>query len=318
MSIPEAQGKVLTDLAQSGDEAAKAWSGDLGLKPQPETTGDEKEQTNGAAAVAEDAAAKDGDVGAKAAATTDDAGDAEKAKAGVDAGRDGAGGGDKKPSIYAEVRRLKQERRELRMERDESRKREETLNQRLAALEAQSKTAVDGSKAPKTEEDLLSKLLTDPKAVLAERDKGLLDSVREAIRDEQKKIRVAETRRQEQSSAIKTLESIKDFDLDRDEEKVFELMEEEYGLDEDDVAHMLATRPGKTAAWIKRAWEKKFSLAVSDQVKADKAAARTQATAGSGKTHSKTTMETLNARAKGAKTKEELEAVWEEAAKILS
>lgn len=311
MSIPEEQGKVLDGLAASGDESAKAWASELGREPQPAPTGDAKEKASDAA----DTKPADDAVKAEAKAEAKPAESSEEGS-GVDANRDGAGGGDKKPSIYAEVRRLKQERRQLRNERDESRRREEALNSRLAALEAQSKNVPDGSKSKSAEEDILAQLLTDPNAVFADRDKRLVQAVREALKHDLSALRQAEERRSEKSSAIKTLESIKDLDLERDEDKVFELMEETYGFTEEEVEELLASKPTRTAGMIKRAWEKKYSTALPDNVKADKASARVVAVGGGGQSHAKSTLSDLNSRARGARTKEDLDRLWEEAGKL--
>lgn len=316
MNIPEEQGKVLDDLASSGDAGAKDWAAELGREPKPATNGDVNKQPNGAA----DKAKPDGN--AKPEGDRQDRGPDGNAtpegedKPGVDAHRDGAserGGG---PNVRAEVRRLKQERRQLREERDASRKREETLNSRLAALEAKLSSTSHDHKPNATEEDLLTQLLTDPKKVFADEKKSLQEGMRELFREEMAKARALEESRAQRSSAIKTLESIKDFDLERDEDEVFEIMAEEYGLDEEDVEHLLATRPVKTAAWIKKAWEKKHSTALDDATKADKAAARATTAGGGGSTHSKATLSDVNSRAKGAKSGEDLDRLWGDVEKL--
>lgn len=314
--INEDQGKVLSDLAASGDATAKGWASELGIEPKPVTSGDEKKEQGGAA---DDAKLKvepktDGD-GPGAGGTNVKGGTDSEVKDGVDAHRDGASGSGGGPDARNAMRRLKQERRQLRMERDASRQREEELNKRLAALEAQAAKS-NGQPAKDAEEDELVKLLTKPKDFLRERDQNLIAAVREALKEDLAKARAAEEGKAQKTSAIKTLESIKDFDLERDEEEVFEIMEKEYGLDEDDVAHLLSTRPEKTANLIKRAWEKGHSLALDDKAKSDKAAAKAVGPAGGGSSHSKTDLATINARAKGAKSKEDLEALWEEAGKL--
>lgn len=317
MNIPEDQSKALTDLASSGDASAKSWASELGIGPKPASSGNENKGQNGAAndAKSESGTKPDG------AAVRDESPEGQakldgEAKDGVDAHRDGAGDGGKKPSIYAEVRRLKQERRDMRTQRDESRKREETLNARLADLEARLKTLPDGSKSPSTEEDILTKLLTNPEAVFQEREKKLGTAIRQAVNEAVAQARAFEQQRAEKSSAIKILESIPNFDLEENEDEVFQLMEEEYGLDEEDVEHLLATRSEKTARWIKKAWEKKHSLALPEKERAAKAAARSSVSSGGGQTHSKTSFGDLNARAKGARSAEELEKLWEEAGRL--
>jgi hypothetical protein len=316
VNIPESQSKALNDLASSGDATAKEWASSLGIEPKPATSGDENKGQNGAAEGAKsEGEAKPEGGEAKTAPTQGQAKPEGETSDGVDAHRDGASDQGKRPSIYAENRRLKQERRKLREERDESRRREEAITNRIAQLEARLKGSPDGSKTPETEEDLLTRLLSRPEDVFRERDKTLVQAVREALKEDLAKARALEESRSQKSSAIKTLESIKDFDLERDEEEVFEIMEKEYGLDEDDVAHLLSTRPTKTANLIRRAWEKTHSLALPDSVKADKASAKASAAIG-GSTHSKTTLRDLNSRATGAKSKEDLDRLWEEAGKL--
>lgn len=314
--IPENQGRVLTDLASSGDSTAKSWASELGIEPKPATTGNEDKGQDGAADKAKpEGGTKGGGEGVKDGLPKDEAKPDGEAKDGVDAHRDGAGDKGKNPSIYAEVRRLKQERRQLRTERDQSRQREESLNSRLAALEARPKASPDGSKPAATEEDALTQLLSDPKKFLAERDKSMLAAIREALQSDMAQARAAEQGRAEKSSAIKTLESIPDFNLDKDEDEVFEIMEKEYGLNEEDVEELLATRPQRTANWIKRAWEKSHSTSVSDSVRADKASAKASG-GGGGRMHSKSSLAEVNARAKGGMTAAELEKAWEDAGKL--
>lgn len=314
MEIPQEQMQTLENLASSGDDTAKEWLSELRPNPQPVKTGDGKEGGSGAAD-------KGDDKGAEAPPVTP--GDAEAAKkeprSGVDPHRDGDGDAGKKPSVYDTIKELRRERRELRAERENSRKREEQLNARLAQLETHLKSLPDGDKAKPTEEDDLTRLLTKPGDFLAEREKKLIAAVREAIKGDLAQARAAQDRREQRSSAIKIFESIPNFDLDENEDQVFELMKAEYGWDEDDVEFLLSTRPEKTAASIKRAWEKKFSTALPEQTKSDKAAAKGVSVGGGGaKTYSKPTLADLNARAKSAKSQDDLDQLWEEAEKLLS
>lgn len=313
MTIPQEQVDALSASASSGDATAKDWLSELGHEPTPATSGDAKKDANGATEGAEVKAAE------KPKGEVSPQGDADataKALDGVDARRDGAGGGGNKPNIYTEVKRLRQERRELRAEREESRKREDAMNSRLAQLETMLKSQPHGDKPQPTEEDDLTKLLTKPGEYLAERDKKLISMVRDALKADMAQARATEERREQKSSAIKILESIQNFSLDEHEDEVFQLMEEEYGWDEADVEHELATRPTKAANLIKRAWEKKHSLALSPEVKAAKSSAGASANAGGGSTHSKTTHGDINARAKMAKSPEELEKLWGELEKL--
>lgn len=308
MEIPQEQAKVLTDLAASGDVDAGKWLSDLGHKPAPGNTGEVKKDGSGAVDEAKAEAKPDPEV-----TTEGDDRAEEKAESKVDPSRDGDGGKKKGPSVYDTIKDLRRRLRESKAEREGFRSKEAEYAAKLQQLEARLKSLPDGaSKAP--EEDELTRLLTKPGDFLAERDKKLLSAVRQAIKEDLAKAESAKEAERQKSSAIEILGSIPNFDIDDNEDEVFDLMQEEYGWDESDLEYFLKARPEKTARQIRRAWEKNRSLALPEKTRAEKAAAKSPSTGGVS-THTKTTLKDLDAKAKGARTREEINRLWEEVEK---
>jgi hypothetical protein len=189
------------------------------------------------------------------------------------------------------------------------------LNSRLAALEAQPKARPDGSAQPKTETDTLTKFLTDPDGFFSERDKGLSQIISQAVKEAAVEQRKLDQARSDRSEAIKILDSLDGLDIEENDGEVYQLLEEELGMDDGYVEFLFKTQPSKTASLVRKLWEKKHSLALSDKDRAAKSAAK-PVSVGGGQTHSKVTLADINARAKGAKSSEDLEKLWAEAERL--
>ena len=301
MTLTEEQVTELSSKAQSGDADAKEILTGLGRDTAP-AKADANTDKNDATQTSE---AEGGAGKAGTLAETDP--NADKGNGGADTrrNRDGA---DQRPSKIDTIRELRRERRELRTQLEEMRKHDTTYAEKLAALEARLNAPVNGKKEG-TEPDILTKLLSTPEELLSGREKALMERVEKLISERVGQVPNMLKGMREKSDAVKTLGEIKDFDLDKDEDEVYQIMEEEYGFSEEEVVGLLEARPTRTAQLIKRAWEKHHVL--DDGKKADKSAAASSAVGGS-PALAKPNLKDLNLRAKNAKTPEELEKVIRE------
>lgn len=314
MSIPEAQAKVLNDLAASGNADAGKWADEAGITPKPATTEGEKSAASGGTETVEAKASVEGE---EANASETQPRTEDKTKTGVDDHRDEVDKGGRPDKNYAERRRLKRERREALEQRDAATKRAAELVARIEALEASAKSPRDGSKPESTEEDVLATILTKPEDYLTAREKKfeerIVKQLAEAMTEHGNRQAQIAQHKADSSSAIKMLQTIKGFnsESDEDNEKMLDLMEEEFRLDEGALEQQLRANPIRTAGWMKKTWERVNSTDVSSSVKSDKASAKSSASGG-GQTHTKTSLGDLNSRAKGAKSSEDLDKIWGE------
>lgn len=303
MEIPAEQLKVLNDLGTSGDSTAKDMLSTFTPPSVPEKT-EEKTESN---AHPEKTPEATPEVQPKESAEVDDG-----------RSRDGD---DRKPSKIDTIRELRRERRQLREEVASQKAREERFNQQLATLQAKL-DALSNGKPATTEKDTntLERLLAAPDELLSERDKRLKDELIKTIDERFKNLPgmlggILQTR-DEKSEARKLVGSIKGLDLDRDEDQILEYMEEDYGLDENELAQLLDTKPLRTAQWIKKAWESRMTL--PPEKKADKAAASSGQVSGSPVPVTKPTLKDLNARFAQARTEDERARILKELESVTS
>lgn len=265
--ITEADRQEIRQLAESGDDAAKAALAALAKDAPPES---------------ETSVPKESEVGTeeKPKETPEEKPAESEEKPKVDQAQEKPDD-QKRERIHPAQRRIDRDKREmaLRMQRMEQQNAE--LLKALQELKTPRSTE-------KTETDDLNKLLADPNAYLAERDKRVLEQARKFFSEESKKTTEQAIRKQiENDKALKIIDSIDGYDDRRDSDKILRMtadyLNDVYGTsdyDEEEIENMLLDQPAKMASVMKKAWDK--SRALSDQAKADKKAA-TAAPAGTGK-----------------------------------
>jgi len=198
---------------------------------------------------------------------------------------------ERKPTQLDTIRDLRRTRREDRARFEQER---QEWAKRLQALEEKFKTLPSGDKQEAPKEDELTRLLTQPGEFLSERDKRLIDQVRKEMKEQFGQLPNLLQRRAENDEARKIINSIQNFDQERDEDEMLDLLEADYGIDETMFQELVSKSPMKAATFLKKVWEKRNNLP-AEKV-ADKVAASSGGLSAGKPVTAKPTMRELNDR----------------------
>lgn len=303
--LDEAQIADLQKSASSGDADAKEILTGLGRDQEPAKTPDTKTEESATTQKPE----TETKTTEETTVSTEDK-EAAKGASEVESGRD-RDGSNRKPSKLQDITRLRKERRELRAQIENQRS---EFARQIADLEARIKQSVPGE-TKAAESDELTKLLTDPQGFLSARDKNLLEQNRAFLLEEMAKRDAAQKSIAEKSEAVKLLGEAK-IDLDKNEDEIFQVMEDEYEFTEEEVEGLLKAAPLRTARMIKKAWDK--AHVISPEKKADKAAAASGASGGTPTPGSTMTVASLNDAYKRAQTDEERDKIFKQIEVLVS
>lgn len=306
-AIPAEQLAVLKDLSTAGDTTA----GDLLSRFGDGSNPDQKTEPN-----KEESNAQGGEGDAAGEAPKADAPD-PNADPTVDPERPRNEDPNRRPSRMDTIRDLRRDRRQLREQNEAMRKQGDDLSRQLTALNEKIKALENsGPRGGDSKEDDVVQLLSRPGEYLSEREKRLVESVQKAMDEKLQKLQASipglMTERSGKEQARKILTGIKDFDLERDEDDLMELVETKLGLDADDVEALLRKRPVETAEKLRRMWEESKKLSLPPQAAAAKAAAASAVPSGSSAPKQKRTLEQLNQDFANARTPQDRDRILKE------
>lgn len=174
-----------------------------------------------------------------------------------------------RPTKLDTIRELRQKKRELERVLHE---RDTAYSQRLEELETKLKSLDRTGQPPATDEDILAKFLSKPNEFLEDRDKRVLQEISRLLDQKLQEMPTVLKRQQESSEALKMLENTENFDIDQDEDELYEILDSDYGIDEDILEDMLRRNPMKMAGFIVKVWEKRNNLS-PETMKSKKVAA---------------------------------------------